>query len=73
MEEKLQKNLSCILQFIDSTRFMAGNCQILSTIFLKEFIKLNVKTDMKMKNVEFVELNISIETVFLNTKVFKMI
>ena len=47
--------------------------QILSIIFLKEFIKLNVNTDMKLKNVELVELNISNATVFLNMQTLKMI
>ena len=37
--------------------------QILSIIFLQEFIKLNVNTDMVIKNVKLVKLNIKIETV----------
>ena len=42
--------------------------QILSIIFLKEFIELNVNLDTKIKNVKHVKLNIlSIATVFLNT------
>ena len=36
-------------------------------IFLNEFIKLNVNTDMIVKNVKLAELNIGIATVFLNT------
>ena len=40
--------------------------QILSIIFLKEFIKLNVNMDMKIENVKLVKLNISITTVFVN-------
>ena len=47
--------------------------QILSIIFLKEFIELNVNTDMMTKNVKLVELNISIKTVFLNIKTLKTI
>ena len=47
--------------------------QILSIIFLQEFIELNVNTDMKIKIVRLVELNISIATVFLNTQILKMI
>ena len=47
--------------------------QILSIIFLKKFIKLNGNTDMMITNVRVVELNISIATVFLNMKTFKMI
>ena len=47
--------------------------KILSIIFLKEFIELNVITDMIIKNMRLVELNISIVTVFLNTQILKMI
>ena len=46
--EKLQKNISYILQFIDSARFMARSLWI----FLKEFIKLSVDTDMTKKECE---------------------
>ena len=45
--------------------------QILSIIFLKEFIKLNTNSVMMIKSVKRIELNISIATVFLNTKVLK--
>ena len=34
--------------------------QILLIIFLKEFIELDMNTDMMIKNVELVELNVSI-------------
>ena len=44
--------------------------QILLIIFLKEFIKLNVNTNMMMR---LFELNMSIATVFLNTQTLKMI
>ena len=47
--------------------------QILSIIFLKEFLELNVKSDMMTKNVKLVELNISIATVFLNTQILNII
>ena len=47
--------------------------QILSIIFLKKFIELNGNTDMMITNMRVVELNISIATVFLNMKIFKMI
>ena len=43
--------------------------QILSIIFLKEFIRLNVNTD----TIKLAELNKSIATVFLNTQTLKMI
>ena len=46
------------------------HCQILSIIFLKKFIKLNLNLDMMIKRVIHVELNISIATVFLNTWIY---
>ena len=46
--------------------------QILSIIFLKEFIELNVNLDTMIKNVKLVELN-SVSTVFFNIQVLKMI
>ena len=50
-----------------------AHCQILSIMFLKEFIKLNVNIDKMIKNVKLVKLNISIVTVFLNTQILEMI
>ena len=58
--EEVTKNISYILQFVDSARFMAS-------------IELNVNTDTMIKNVKFVELYISIATVFLNAQTLKMI
>ena len=66
-EEEITKNLFCILQFTDRR----AHYQILSTIFLKEFIKLNVNPDMMIKNVRLAEL--SIATVFLSIQILKMI
>ena len=37
--EEITKNISYILQFIDSTRYTQAHGQILPIIFLKEFIK----------------------------------
>ena len=65
--EKIAKNISYVLQFFDSVGFMAAHYQILSIIFLKKFVELNVNKEMMIKNVKFVELNISIGTAFLNT------
>ena len=47
--------------------------QILSIIFLNEFIELNVNLDTVIENVKYVYLNISIVTVFLNIKTLKII
>ena len=38
---------------------------------MKEFIKLNVNTDMMIKNVKLVELDTKYATVFLNTQPLK--
>ena len=63
----MTKNLSYILQFIEVQGLWQAHYQILSIICLKELIKLNVNSDMMIKNAKFVELNVSIVTVFLNT------
>ena len=47
--------------------------QILSIIFLKEFIELNVSTGTMIKSVKFVELDISLAIVSLNTHTLKII
>ena len=47
--------------------------QILSIIFLKKFIELNLNSDTMIKNAKHVKLNISIATVFLNTQILKII
>ena len=65
--------MSYILQFIDSTRFIASSSSILLIMFLNHFIELNVNSDTMMKDVIHVVLNISIATVFLNRKILKMI
>ena len=47
--------------------------QILSIIFLNEFIALNVNSDKMIKSMKNVKLNISIATVFPNMQTLKMI
>ena len=42
-------------------------------LFLEEFVELNANSNTMIKNVRQVELNISIVTVFLNTKNLKII
>ena len=73
-EEEITKNISYILQFIDSAKFMASSYQIiiLSIIFLKEFKELNVNSDTMTKNAKHVELKVSIGTAFLNAQILKM-
>ena len=43
------KNISYILQFIDSARFIASSLSNFANIFLKEFIELNVNLDTMIK------------------------
>ena len=50
---------------------MASSLSNLVNNLSKEFIELNVNTDMMTKNVKLVELNVSIATVFLNTQILK--
>ena len=57
-----------IVQDLWQTRF-----QILLIIFLQEFIKLNVNTDMMIKNVKLVGLNTKIVSAALNIKTLKMV
>ena len=48
--------------------------QILSIIFLKEFIQFNVNSDTMIKNVKHVELNISIANILnISIQTLKMI
>ena len=72
MENKLQKiNLTYYNVLIAQDLWQAH--QILSIIFLKELTELNVNTEMVIKNMRLVELNISITTVLLNIQTLKMI
>ena len=72
-EQEVTKNISYILQLIDSARLMAAHNQILSIIFLMEFIELNVITDTMIKNAKLEELNINTATTLLNTQILMMI
>ena len=64
--ENLTKNIYQIFIYINIYK-------ILSLIFLKKFIELKVNSNMMIKNVKNVKLNISIATVFLNIQILKMI
>ena len=66
MEKKLQKiYLTYYNSLIVQDLWQAHN-QILSIIFLKEFLELNVYTDMMIENLKHVEPNVSIATVSMN-------
>ena len=73
MEKKLQKIYLTYYNLLIAQDLWQAHYQILSIIFLKEFIELNVNTDMMMKYVKLVEFNISIVTEFLKTQTLKMI
>ena len=73
MKKKLQKNYPRDCNLLIEEDLWQAHYQILSKIFLKEFIKLNVNTDTITKNVKIAELNISIATLFSNTQILKMI
>ena len=72
MEQELQKlDLTHYSLLIAQDLWQPHN-QILSIMFLKQFIKLNVNSDTIIKIMKHAELNISIATVFLNTQTLKM-
>ena len=73
MEKKIQKVYLRSFNLLIAQDLWQAHYQILSTIFLIEFIKLNVNSDMMVTNVKLVELNISIAIVFFNTQILKMI
>ena len=70
MGQKLQKIYLTYYNLLIVQDFWEAHYQILSVIFLKEFIKLNISTDSD-KNVKHAELNAKIVTVFLNTEILK--
>ena len=72
MERKLQKvYLTCYNLLITQDLWQA-HYQILSIIFLKEFMKLNKNTGAMVKNVKLTELHMKCATVFLNAQILKM-
>ena len=73
MEKKLQKIYLTHYNLLRAQDLLQVHYQILSIIFLNEFLELNVNSDTMTKNVKHVELNISIATAFLNTQIINMI
>ena len=68
MEKKLQKTYPANYNFLIAEDLWQAHYQILSIIFLKKFINLNVNMDTMIKNVKLSELYINIATIFLNTQ-----
>ena len=73
MEKKLQKIYLTHYNLLRAQDLLQVHYQILSIIFLNEFLELNINSDTMIKNVKHMELNISIATVFLNTQIINMI
>ena len=73
MQKKLHKIYPKYYNLLIAQDLWQAHYQILSVIFLKEFIKLNVNKDTKIKNVKLGKLNINVATVFLNTQILKMV
>ena len=67
MEKKLQKTCPTDYSLLIVQDIWQVHYQILPILFLKEFVKLNVNTDMMKKNVRLAELNANIVTALLNT------
>ena len=72
MEQELQKLDLTHYRLLIAQDLWQPHNQILSIMFLKQFIKLNVNSDTIIKIMKHAELNISIATVFLNTQTLKM-
>ena len=73
MEKNLQKIYLTYYNLLIAQDLWQAHYQILSIIFLKKFIKLNVNTGPMKKNKQIAELSISTTTTFLNTYTSKMI
>ena len=73
IDTKLQNIYPKVYNFLIAQDLWRAYYQFLSIIFRKEFIELNVNTDMMIKNVELAELNINIVNVSLSTQNLKKI
>ena len=71
MEKILQNIYLTYYKLLIAQDLWHAHCEILSIIFLKEFIKLNVYTDMMIKYVKIVKLRTKYATVFLNTQTLR--
>ena len=73
MEKIVQKIYLIYYNLLIAQGLWEAHYHILSKMFLEKFLELNVNTDMMIKNVKLVKLNVRIGTVFLNTQILKMI
>ena len=72
MERKLQKVYLTCYNLLIAQDLWQAHYQILSIIFLKEFMKLNENTGTMIKNVKLAELHTKCATAFLNAQILKM-
>ena len=70
--EETTKNISYVLQFIDSARFKAGSLSNLVNNFSEGIRRIKCKYEHAEKNVKTMELNISIAAVFSNMQSLKL-
>ena len=68
MGTKLQKIYITYSNSLKKQGLWQAHYQILTIIFLKKFIKLNINTDTMIKNMKLVELHTNYVAVFLNTQ-----
>ena len=73
MEKKLQKVHLTYYNLMMAQDLWKSHYQILSKVFLRELITLNLNMDIMIKNVELAELHMNYATVFLNTQILNMI
>ena len=73
MERNTQKTYLTDKILLETQHLWQARSQILLIFSLREFIKLNVNTDMIIKHVKPVELKTMIAGVFLNTQTLKLI
>ena len=71
--EEITKNISYILQFINSARFMVSSLSNLVNSLSEGIYRIKCKFEHDGRNVKLMELNISIATVFSNIQTSKMI
>ena len=73
MEKTLRKIYLTYYYLLIAQNLWQVRYQILSIIFLKELIELNVNLDTMIKNVKLVVLTVSIETAYFSIQTLKMI
>ena len=72
-EKKLQRIYPTDHNLLIAQDLCQAHYHILFIILLKEFIELNVKTGIIIKNVKRAELNVKIASALLNTQTLKII